>query len=82
MVVKHHQPQQFLDKVKPDYVLYPVGYRNRYNFPANVVSKRYKQAGSIELLTSETGAIKINLNASKIKKPELYRESHRRFWHN
>jgi len=87
LVAPHHgsktsSTQLFLDKVRPKYVLYAVGYRNRYRFPADVVSKRYKNLGAIEYSTSNNGAIVFILSAKEIKKPELYRESHRRFWHN
>jgi len=87
LIAPHHgsktsSTQYFIDKIAPDYVLYPVGYRNRYKFPATIVSQRYKKAGVIEYSTSEFGAITFNLTPSYIKKPELYRVTHGRFWHN
>ncbi len=87
IIAPHHgsktsSTQAFINKVKPDYVLYAVGYRNRYRFPNEIVSDRYQQLGVTELATSEYGAITFNISASEIKKPELFRVSHRRFWHN
>jgi competence protein ComEC len=87
IIAPHHgsktsSTDEFINIINPEYVLYPVGYRNRYHFPARSVSQRYQDHDVIEYSTSKFGAITFNLNASKIKKPELYRVSHRRFWHN
>ncbi len=87
IIAPHHgsktsSSQAFINKINPDYVLYAVGYQNRYRFPHDVVSNRYKQLGAIELTTSGSGAITFNISPSEIKKPELYRVSQRRFWHN
>jgi len=87
VVAPHHGSKTsstvaFINKIKPDYVLYAVGYRNRYHFPTKSISERYKQLGIIDYATNDNGAITFILNSAKIKKPELYRVSHRRFWHN
>ncbi|MFV2060672.1 MAG: DNA internalization-related competence protein ComEC/Rec2 [Gammaproteobacteria bacterium] len=87
VIAPHHgsktsSTEEFVTRINPDYVLYPVGYRNRYQFPTDVVSQRYRSQGVAEYSTSEYGAISFDLNASKLKKPELYRVSQRRFWHN
>lgn len=87
LIAPHHGSKTsstplFINKVNPKYVMYPTGYRNRYHFPAEIVSKRYQRLGVMEYATSDYGAITFTLQASKIKKPELYRVSHRRFWHN
>jgi len=87
LIAPHHgsitsSTKSFIKKINPDFVLYPVGYRNRYHFPSNIVSERYKKLGIKSYSTSEYGAITFNLNSFKIKKPELYRVSYGRFWHN
>jgi len=87
IIAPHHgsktsSTELFIKKIDPDYVLYSVGYRNRYHFPSTQVSRRYRQLGVTEFSTSDSGAITFNLSPAKIKKPELYRVSHRRFWHN
>lgn len=87
LIAPHHGSKtsstwSFINKIKPDYVLYATGYRNRYHFPADTVSKRYQKLDVLEYSTSNYGTITFRLNAVKIKKPELYRVYHRRFWHN
>ncbi|VAW91876.1 DNA internalization-related competence protein ComEC/Rec2 [hydrothermal vent metagenome] len=87
LIAPHHGSKTsstaaFINKINPDYVLYPVGYRNRYRFPSNLVSKRYKDRGVVEYSTSEFGSITFILEPQLLKKPELYRVSQRRFWHN
>ncbi len=87
VIAPHHGSKtsstvEFINRVNPDYVLYPVGYRNRYKFPSKIVSKRYKEADVVDYSTSKFGSITFTLDPLLLKKPELYRVSQRRFWHN
>ncbi len=87
IIAPHHGSKtsstaEFINRTNPDYVLYAVGYRNRYRFPSKTVSKRYKERNIIEYSTSKSGSITFTLDPLLLKKPELYRVSQRRFWHN
>ena len=71
----------FIEAVDPDYVLFPVGYRNRYGFPKEEVQQRYLKQGVITLNVAEAGAIRWVIG-DRIALPDRYRHSHRRYWHS
>jgi competence protein ComEC len=86
LVAPHHGSKTsavdlFLKDVSPRYVLFPVGYRNRYHFPNPIVLHKYELMGANLLLTSEAGAIEFKLNGgAEMTAPVMYRLSHRYFW--
>lgn len=62
LVAPHHgsrtsSSKVFINAVDADYVLLPVGYRNRYDFPVNDVLERYQQQGATLLRTDYHGAL-------------------------
>lgn len=62
LVAPHHGSKTsstlaFVKAVKPRYVLYPVGYLNRFHFPNKSVVERYKKLGIRQLGTDSCGAI-------------------------
>ena len=62
LVAPHHgsdtsSSQSFIAAVQPHYVLFPVGYRNRYNFPKKAIIHRYEISGAVPLDTASSGAI-------------------------
>lgn len=66
LVAPHHgsrtsSSQAFVEAVRPRYVLFPVGYYNRYKFPASLVLNRYQQLGAALLSTADVGAISIHI---------------------
>lgn len=86
LIAPHHGSKtsaenEFLNAVRPQYVLFPVGYRNRYHFPHPSVVLKYQKLNSILLDTANMGAIQFVMNKDFISKPGLYREEYARYWH-
>ena len=84
LVAPHHgsntsSTPAFIDAVSPRYVLFPVGYRNRYHFPRPEVMARYRSRHITALQTDATGAIGFLLGAGKLA-PHRYRQEKRRYW--
>jgi competence protein ComEC len=86
LVAPHHGSKTsssaaFIAAVDPDFVLFPVGYRNRYGFPRPAVVARYRQPGRRLLDTARSGAIAFVLGAGALQATE-YRQQARRYWHH
>jgi competence protein ComEC len=87
LVAPHHgsktsSSQSFVDNVSPQWVLFPVGYRNRYGFPHASVISRYRTLGARALNSFSAGAISFNLCDQCPLEPQSYRQQGRRYWHN
>lgn len=91
LVAPHHgsatsSTSAFIAKVNPQYVLFPIGYLNRFHFPAKSVVNRYLQKfPQLQLFdTAHGGAItfKITDDETKNLSPELYRKEHRHYWNS
>lgn len=88
LVAPHHgsktsSSQPFLDAVDPDYILVPVGFKNRYRMPHFSVMKRYVKAHIPIMETYKSGAILVKFgqkNSSEI--PEQYRNINRKYWNS
>ncbi len=68
LVAPHHGSNTsssvaFVNAVSPRYVLFPVGYYNRYRFPKVKIVQRYQEQGARPLSTAEYGAICLRLSA-------------------
>jgi competence protein ComEC len=74
--------EKFITAVQPRYVLFAVGYRNRYHFPNKSVVEKYAEHKVLMLNTANTGAIKFELDGVALQPPQLYRVLHRRYWNN
>jgi competence protein ComEC len=70
----------FVEAVAPRYVVYPVGYRNRWRFPRLDVQQRYLDAGAVALRTDRDGAVTFQITDS-VHLTETYRDAYRRYWH-
>ena len=86
LVAPHHgsktsSTEAFVAAVRPRWVLYPVGYRNRYGFPVAGVAARYRQAGVDGYASYETGALSMVLGGGDLQ-PGRWRPSARRYWHS
>ncbi len=86
LVAPHHgsktsSTEAFISAVQPQWVLYPVGYRNRYGFPRPLIRERYRRAGIRELASYQTGAIRLTLG-SGVLEPQAYRFDARHYWHS
>ncbi len=88
LIAPHHgsatsSTKDFIESVVPKYVLFPVGYRNRFRFPAKKIMARYLATGADTLNVSEAGAITFKFDTkSAILYPEKYRSKAKRFWHD
>jgi competence protein ComEC len=85
LVAPHHGSETssspaFIAVVNPDYVLFPVGYRNRFEFPSTEVRARYAERGVVALNVAEEGAIQFRMGNSTLL-PESYRYEAARYWH-
>ncbi|MBU0744014.1 MAG: DNA internalization-related competence protein ComEC/Rec2 [Gammaproteobacteria bacterium] len=88
LVAPHHgsatsSTDGLIAAVKPQYVIFPVGYRNRFRFPHKKVITRYMKSNAILLNASQTGAITFKFtDKSDILGANFYREEAKRFWHD
>lgn len=70
----------FVQAVAPDWVLYPVGYRNRWEFPKPKVVERWRPAQSSR--PDCGGALHIAIGPQGgVEAPVAWRERYQRFWH-
>lgn len=88
LVAPHHgsktsSSKAFLDAVDPDYILVPVGFKNRYRMPHSSVLQRY-QAMHIPIIeTYKSGAITVKFGQkSSSKIPEQYRKDIQKYWNS
>lgn len=88
IVAPHHGSKTsgllaFIEAVHPQFVLYAVGYRNRYHFPHPHVVSTYEAYGVRAYDTVTSGAVTFKLSQdSTINLPEQYRYSHHKYWFN
>jgi len=86
LVAPHHGSRSssspdFVAAVDPHWVLFPVGYRNRYGFPRAEVSARYRAHGSRLLTSAGSGAIELRLGEGGAELwPIQHRRLARRYW--
>lgn len=84
LVAPHHgsntsSSTPFINAVQPHYVLFPVGYRNRFNFPKKDIIARYKANGAVSLDTASSGAIEIVFKEQGLEISRC-RQRMRHFW--
>jgi competence protein ComEC len=87
LVAPHHGSRSsstdaFVSAVNPRFVLFPVGYRDRYHHPHDEVVERYRRRGIGAYRSPIAGAIGIHLGtAPPVRVPCRYRPGSRRYWH-
>lgn len=87
MSAPHHgsdtsSTQNFVDKLRPEYVVFSAGARNRFGFPHSDVKLRYNLSGSDVFVTGSDGAVSFSLGPEGLTyPPSTWWHSHRRFWH-
>jgi competence protein ComEC len=87
LVAPHHGSKTsstpaFVAAVHPDYVVFPVGYRNRWGFPRPEVLGRYRARHVRAFDTAEHGAIVFEVPAAGgVGPPVSYRRLRARYWH-
>jgi len=88
VVAPHHgskssSSQSFVAATMPQYVLFPAGHLNRYNFPHSEVTQRYQQQGSERLTSGVSGAITFHFNnQGEVRLVERFRHQNKRYWHS
>ena len=88
LIAPHHGSNSsstwaFINAVRPNYVLFPVGYLNRYRFPSKKVIARYEAMHAKLFNSVDSGAITFKFNGSrKIRLPSEYRKLAGHYWNN
>jgi len=85
LVAPHHGSKtssstHFIDTVQAEVVLFPVGYHNRYHFPAKKITDRYQQQNIRQYDTATHGAIQFKMGIDVMSAPHLYRENAKTIW--
>ncbi len=84
LVAPHHgsgssSSPAFVAAVRPRYVVFSAGHRNRYGHPKGEVVQRYREAGAQPLRTDREGALEIRFTQQGIE-VEKAREVRQRYW--
>lgn len=86
LVAPHHgsnssSSRSFVEAVAPGFVLFPVGYRNRWHFPKRSVTTRYRAAGALLADTVHDGAIELSFRRGRAPAiTSRWRKDAERFW--
>ena len=85
LIAPHHGSKTsardyFVSAVHPEYVLYAVGYRNRYHFPSPSVVQKYTELGSKQLDTVNSGAIEMKISSQKVYSITEFRKKQGHYW--
>ncbi len=85
LIAPHHGSKtsstpEFIKAVSPKFVLFPVGYKNRFAFPRPEVLRRYKKQGVETFDSAKDGAISVSFKNYKPLQIEGYRSRYTRFW--
>ncbi len=88
LVAPHHgsktsSTMEFIRAVSPAYVLFPVGYMNRFGFPREDVIKRYQSIDAKLYNSAQHGAISFKLGTNgMVSPPATFRQDGKRYWHS
>ncbi|HEY6644908.1 DNA internalization-related competence protein ComEC/Rec2 [Povalibacter sp.] len=85
VVAPHHGSRTsstpvFVEATTPGFVLFAVGYRNRWGFPKPDVVERWQGSGARVFSTPRSGAIEIDVAADGVRPPREFRQEHPRYW--
>lgn len=86
LIAAHHgsassSTAPFLAAVSPQWVLYSMGWMNRFGFPAHEVRERVEEIGARSLDTASAGAIELTIDADgRIDPPRRARQLADRLW--
>ena len=86
LVAPHHgsassSTVEFIDAVAPRWVLFPVGYRNRFGFPVPAVRARYAERGIVAIDSVHDGASEWRLGGAGDIEHFSFRATNRHYWH-
>ncbi|MET0026529.1 MAG: DNA internalization-related competence protein ComEC/Rec2 [Candidatus Thiodiazotropha sp.] len=88
LIAPHHgsagsSSMALVNVVKPEWVLFSVGYRNPYDFPKAEVVERWRSQGAAVLNTAESGAIRFHIKPrAPLDSPEIHCAQRGRYWQN
>ncbi len=88
LVAPHHgsissSTPAFVAAVRPNYLLFPIGYENRYHFPSKKVVARYQNIKAKLYNTASSGAITFKFSRKQqISIPQQYRKLFHHYWNN
>jgi len=71
---------QFIAALQPQYVVHSTGFKNRFDFPREEVTARYRSEGARQFNTAESGAIDFWVSDGSVAVSQ-YRVASRRWWH-
>ena len=71
----------FIDRLKPDHVVFTTGFGNRYEFPRDQVTARYDAIGTRQFNTADSGAIEFLVSDGQAVIAQEYRITYARWWH-
>lgn len=85
LIAPHHGSKtssstHFIDAVQPEVVLFPVGYHNRYHFPAKAITERYQDRHINQYNSADHGAIQFKMGINAMSAPRLYRQQTKTIW--
>lgn len=85
LIAPHHGQRPlsipaFLDAVRPQYVLFSTGYRNRFGYPRPETLARYQASGATVLDVAQEGALTFRWQVGAPLRLERYRHEHRHHW--
>jgi competence protein ComEC len=84
LVAPHHgsktsSSQSFIEQVRPERVLIPAGYRNRFGFPHLSVMQRYEKLQANIFSSANNGAISLKTDGAEMTQT-LARQQQRKYW--
>jgi competence protein ComEC len=86
LIAPHHgsktsSTETFIQAVAPEWVVYPVGWRNRWRFPHDEVDRRYEQADVQRLRTDLDGMLSFTFALQADPVVERYAARRQHWWH-
>lgn len=86
LIAPHHGSKtssspDFIAAVAPQFVIFSVGYRNRFRLPKQAIIDRYQAHNSIIFNTARDGAITFRFTNNRLAITR-HRHENQRFWHN
>jgi len=70
---------EFVAATRPEWVVYTLGYRNRYGHPHPHVTARFRELGARALRSDSGGMIRLDFGEAGVEASQ-YRPTHRRYW--